>query len=84
MTTEANETLRPVHDRMPVLLGPADWDEWLDPGNADTAGLQRLLRPAPADAVTFHPVSTQVNDVRTNGPDLIARAAPPVPATLFD
>jgi putative SOS response-associated peptidase YedK len=43
VTTAANATMAPVHDRMPVILSPRDWDRWLDPANHDTAQLGQLL-----------------------------------------
>lgn len=71
VTTSANTTMRPVHDRMPVLLPRQVWDEWLDPDMHDLARLQQLLVPAPDDVLTMHPVSTAVNNVRNKGPELI-------------
>src|SRR5690554_4724101 len=54
VTTTANETLAPVHDRMPVILPPSRWDEWLDPANDDTETLGRLLVPAPSKIGRAH------------------------------
>ena len=76
ITTTANETMAPVHDRMPVILPPGAWDEWLDPDNDDTAALGRLLVPAPPRVLTMHAVSTDVGNVRNHGPHLID----PIPA----
>jgi len=70
ITTAANETMAPVHDRMPVLLSPGDWEEWLDPTNNDLAALQHLLVPAPNDVLVMHAVGTAVNNVRNTGPQL--------------
>lgn len=72
LTTSANAVMAPVHDRMPVVLEPADWDEWLDPANADVADLAGLLRPADPEVLVLRPVSTAVNRVGTDTPDLIA------------
>ena len=80
ITTTANTTMRPVHDRMPVVLDPADWDEWLDRDARDTGALVRLLRPAPDDLLTFHPVSTRVNSARNDDATLLIREDP---LTLF-
>lgn len=80
ITTSANETMRPVHDRMPVILPPSAWDEWLDPDNDDIDTLGRLLVPAPPRLIRMTPVSTLVNNVRNKGPELIEPA--PEPATL--
>ena len=71
ITTAANATMAPVHDRMPVLLPASRWDEWLDPANRDVDALTRLLVPAPDDLLELYPVSTEVNNVRNKGPELI-------------
>ena len=75
ITTSANSTMAPVHDRMPVLLSVDDWQQWLDPTNGDTASLQHLLVPAPADVLVMHPVSTAVNNARNSGEQLIEPVA---------
>jgi putative SOS response-associated peptidase YedK len=74
VTTAANATMAPVHDRMPVLLPAAKWHEWLDPANNDIDSLQRLLVPAPDNLLTMHKVSTEVNNVRNKGPELVEPA----------
>ena len=71
ITTTANETMAPVHDRMPVILPPERWEHWLDPEMQDTDQLSRLLVPAPASLLTLYPVSTAVNHVRNKGAELI-------------
>lgn len=71
VTTSANALMAPVHDRMPVVLEPGDWAEWLDPSNDDVAGLAGLLRPAADGVLERHPVSTAVNRVGTDGPELV-------------
>ena len=71
ITTEANRLLAPIHDRMPVVLPPDAWDEWLDPENQDVSRLQKLLVPAPAREFEAYEISTLVNNVRHEGPDLI-------------
>ena len=76
ITTEANESMAPVHDRMPVILPRRAWDDWLDPSNLQVERLQRLLVPAPASLLTMHPVSTDVSNVRNVGRHL----AEPIPA----
>ena len=75
MPASANATMAAIHDRMPVVLAASRWDEWLDPRNADLDGLQRLLVPAPDDLLALHEVSTDVNNVRNNGPELVAPVA---------
>jgi putative SOS response-associated peptidase YedK len=71
ITTEANETMAPVHDRMPVILPASAWGTWLDRDNDDLETLGRLLVPAPPTLLTLRPVSTEVNNVRNKGPELI-------------
>jgi putative SOS response-associated peptidase YedK len=71
ITTAANDTMRPVHDRMPAVLLADHWAQWLDPANQDTAALAGLLGGGPADLLAMHPVSTDVNNVRNNRADLI-------------
>ena len=71
VTTTPNETVAPIHDRMPVILPPSAWDEWLDPAHADLEALGRLLVPAPPQLLTLHPVATDVGDVRNRGSHLI-------------
>ena len=72
ITTSANATMAPVHDRMPVILPPTAWSTWLDHTNDNLEQLGGLLVPAPAGLLTMHPVSTAVNRVREKGPELIA------------
>jgi putative SOS response-associated peptidase YedK len=76
ITTSANSTMTPVHDRMPVFLAERHWDEWLDPANDDVERLVSLLVPAPEDLLVMHPVSTEVNSVRNKGEHLIERVDP--------
>ncbi len=71
ITTAANDTMAPVHDRMPVILPASTWDTWLDPTMNDPEVLRSLLAPAANDVVTMHAVSTEVNNVRNKGPQLI-------------
>ena len=71
ITTSANETMAPVHNRMPVILPPDRWEEWLDPDMQDIDELEKFLLPAPSSLLTLYPVSTGVNHVRNKGPELI-------------
>lgn len=71
ITTSASPAIAHIHDRMPVVLERDDWDTWLD-GDSETAELALLLRPAPEDAIAFHPVAAAVGNVRNNTPDLLA------------
>jgi len=71
-TTTANAALAVLHDRMPVLLEPADWPAWLGETGATADALRPLLRPCPSDALVFYPVSRAVNKVGNEGPELLA------------
>jgi putative SOS response-associated peptidase YedK len=71
ITTSAPDELGMIHDRMPMIIDPAAWADWLDPANNDIADLRGLLSPAAASGLTTYPVSTEVNSVRNNGPQLI-------------
>ena len=73
LTTEANELLRPVHDRMPVILHPETYGVWLDADVRAVESLKELLGPYPASEMTAYPVSAQVNSPRNQGEDLIAQ-----------
>ncbi len=72
LTTEANEVLSPMHDRMPVIVAPGDYGLWLDQKVTKADQLTPLLRPYPAADMTSHPVSTSVNNPRYDGEDLLA------------
>ncbi len=72
MTTRPNDTLAPIHDRMPVILPESAWDTWLDP-DADPAKLSSLLVPAPDDVIDVYPVSLLVNSAENDGPELVQR-----------
>jgi putative SOS response-associated peptidase YedK len=63
LTTEANELMRSLHTRMPVILAPADFDRWLRDGDHE------LLRPCPDNVLKTYSVSTLINNVRNNSPE---------------
>jgi len=71
ITTTPNELLAAIHDRMPAILPPSDYDAWL---NEDTRPdeLRMLLAPYPADDMKSFPVSQQVNHAQVDGPELVA------------
>jgi putative SOS response-associated peptidase YedK len=71
LTTDPNELVARLHDRMPVVLDPADWDAWLAE-TTPVADLRALLRPLPAEALDAYAVSPAVNNVRSEGPELLA------------
>lgn len=61
ITTDANVDLTAVHDRMPAVLDPVDYANWLDPGVGDAAPLKALLVPASTGQFEYYPVCTEVN-----------------------
>jgi len=71
ITTSANSSMAPVHDRMPVILPGSAWQAWLDPANDDVEALQALLHPPPDDLLVAYPVPREVGNVRNNGPHLL-------------
>ncbi len=71
LTTEANDLLRPIHDRMPVILEEKDYDLWLNPEVQKSELLQPLLHPYPANLMTSYAVSTKVNNPKNNTPECI-------------
>ena len=74
ITTEANEIMKPVHDRMPVIIPKEKEDLWLDPEVKDQEKLLDLLKPYPADQMEAYPVSRRVNSPANNSPDCIKPA----------
>ncbi len=80
ITTSAEDHLGRIHDRMPMLVEPGRYAEWLDPTLSDLGHLDGLLVPAAPGRLEAYPVSTKVNDVRNNGPDLVQ----PVPVESDD
>jgi putative SOS response-associated peptidase YedK len=78
ITTSAPDELGVIHDRMPMIIDPERWADWLEPDSADPADLRALLVPAAVSGLQAYPVSTQVNAVRNNGPQLIEPLAGPL------
>jgi len=74
ITTDANGIVRPVHDRMPVVLPEAAWDAWLSRDNDDVTSLTQLLVPSPDDELECWAVNMLVNKADNNGPELLDRA----------
>src|SRR4051794_17635833 len=66
ITTEANDLVRPLHERMPVILPPDGYEVWLDPAVQRPGQLQPLLRPYRAEEMTAYPVSVRVNSPRND------------------
>ena len=72
VTTEANEMMAKLHDRMPVILDKKGWDTWLDT-TADKETLLALIHPYPADEMRAWPVSTRVNKPADESPALVEK-----------
>jgi len=73
ITTTPNELCAAIHNRMPVILSPETWPEWLGEAPADERHLKALLAPFPASEMVCWPVSTRVGNVKNNDPSLIER-----------
>jgi putative SOS response-associated peptidase YedK len=73
LTTEPNELMRPIHNRMPVILKPSDYAKWLEPGRP-AKEVTDLLKPYDADAMDAYPVSTLVNSPRNDVANCVTRA----------
>lgn len=71
LTTAANDFMRGIHDRMPVILRPDTYDQWLQPGEMAAKELQPLLQPYDPNAMTAYPVSKLVNRATVDMPECI-------------
>ena len=71
IVTAANERTRAIHERMPVILAPADYEAWLAPSLRPVPELLALLKPCPSGRVAAYAVGTRVNNPRNDTPDLI-------------
>jgi putative SOS response-associated peptidase YedK len=88
ITTEATDDVGRIHDRMPMLVEPDRFAAWLDPALTHPDEVRSLLVPAAAGRLESYPVSTAVNKVANNGPELVEPAPrmgipSPAPLTLF-
>ena len=81
LTTSASADMAALHDRMPVILDPAEWPLWLGEVAGDYAA---LMRPAGVGTVRPWPVSRAVNNVRNNGPEMLIQAADVAPLTAVE
>ncbi len=82
ITTAPNELCARVHDRMPVIITPDDYDRWLDPMLKDSAQAMTMIRSFPAEEMTSHPVSLKVSSVRNQGPEVAEPLQGPVQGEL--
>ena len=81
ITTEPNDLMAPIHNRMPVILPTDAYSRWLDP--AERTDFQDLLVPHSAQEMIAHPVSTLVNTPRNDSSDCLKPAQPPEQGALF-
>jgi len=85
LTTGPNEIMKPIHNRMPVILEPRDYDRWLAPGDPTRPPID-LLRPFPTEKMLAWPVSNRVGNVLNNDPELLDRiqhSPQQIPVGLF-
>jgi putative SOS response-associated peptidase YedK len=75
ITTMANALLAPLHDRMPVVIAPDCWADWLGENSVPESTVKTLLRPYPDNAMAFWAVDQRVGNVRNDSPDLFAPLA---------
>jgi putative SOS response-associated peptidase YedK len=75
LTTDPNALMEPIHNRMPVILGPRDYSRWLDPGDPARPPVD-LLRPFPAEKMVAWPVGDRVGNVRNNDSQLLETVEP--------
>lgn len=61
ITTAANDLMAPIHDRMPAILRPEQYDAWLDPGNSDAGSLEAMIGPCSSESMCAFPVSPAIN-----------------------
>lgn len=73
ITTNANKLIMPIHDRMPVIIPPEKYDEWLDSSAHDTGGVAPLLQPYESDMMELYPVTRRMNSYKYNKPENIAQ-----------
>lgn len=72
VVTEANTVLKPIHDRMPVIIAPDNYATWLDPAIQDKESLTPLLHPYSAALMKSYPVSRRMNNPGYDNPDCLA------------
>ena len=86
VTTEANDLMRPIHDRMPVIIAPGDYAAWLDQEYDGGDSLLEMLKPYAGGDLEAYTIATRVNSPRNDGPELIERSDPPQSRerSLFD
>jgi putative SOS response-associated peptidase YedK len=83
ITTDANDVVLPLHDRMPVILEPRDYLKWLDPEPGDPGRLLEMLRPYPAEKMTTVAVGQTVNNANNETPECLAPPSQGQPNLAF-
>jgi putative SOS response-associated peptidase YedK len=73
ITTEPNDLMALIHNRMPAIMHPRDYDKWLDPSLQAPDNLLPLIKPYPAEQMNAYPVSTQVNKPENDNPELVVQ-----------
>jgi putative SOS response-associated peptidase YedK len=73
ITTDANNTLKPIHNRMPVILEKEFEEKWLDIKTQDFDSLSEMLRPYPDNKMIAYAVSSEVNNPKNDNPELIRK-----------
>src|SRR5262249_38301563 len=84
LTTAANEIMREIHDRMPVILGRDNEGDWLDPDLESRELVETLLKPCPSDWLTTVEVSSLVNSAKNNSLDILTPFTATTARTLFE
>ncbi len=74
ITTDANDLMAPIHDRMPVIIGSENWEKWLGEEPTNDNELKAMLAPFPAQRLSAWPVDKSVGNVKNDGAELIERA----------
>jgi len=82
VTGPANEAMRPIHDRMPIMIAPHQWDAWLNPDDPDAQAIIDALEAPPVELFSIHAVSTAVNNSRSSGAHLLDPVEPMTEASL--
>jgi putative SOS response-associated peptidase YedK len=84
VTTPANKLLRPIHDRMPLILDPLMARQWLDATAIDPRTISVVMNPFPSALMEVYEVSRLVNDPKNDSLDCIEPAVPEPPGSLFN
>lgn len=83
LTTDPNDVTRPLHNRMPAIVDERDYEKWLDPKLEDADALKEVLRPAPPEQMTAHPVSSRVNSPANDDAECAKPVTPGPAPSLF-